>query len=162
VSVWQKDELDREQVRGLFAIAVLASIAVYLASRGSFNTSTSPLASSLFGYVTVLSVVLLMFWTLYVVTVAISMAYWNPKRPLSDLLRLFKGISQWCFAMGSFMTVIVAAYAFPELVYIEYTINPASLYPLLYVIGIALAAYFVLALYAWRRGLEKKGATSAT
>jgi len=159
MSVWAKEDLDREQVRGLFAIAVLASIAVYLASRGSIGSSASPLASSVFDTLTTLSVILLMFWTLYVVTVAISMTFWSQRGILERLMRLFKAVSQWCFAMGSAMTVITAVYYFPFLVYLEYVSNPASFYPLVYFMAVALGAYAVLVVYLWQRDRRKKRET---
>jgi hypothetical protein len=45
VSAWGKDEPDREQVKGLFAITVLASIGAYFMS-GGYKIATSTPAST--------------------------------------------------------------------------------------------------------------------
>jgi len=119
MSVWGKDELDREQVKGLFAIAVLASIGAYFVSGGYKIATPTPASTALFALIDVDSFILLMFWSLYVVTAAISMTWWNPKWFLSPLLGWFKLISRWCFAMGSATSLIFAVIFLPQVFYLE-------------------------------------------
>jgi hypothetical protein len=74
---------------------------------------------ALFGPIDVDSFILLVFWSLHVVTAAISMTWWNPHGFLSPLLGWFKGISRWCFAMGTATSLIFAVYFLPQVFYLE-------------------------------------------
>lgn len=150
--VWEKEELEREQVRGLFAIAVLASIAAYLVSRSSFKPNITPASAALFSLVDVSSIVLLMFWTLYVVTAAISMTFWDARRLFPPILGWFKSASQYCFYMGSFSTLAFAVYFIPQIIYLQIQSESTFTQDVFYIVLVlALAGYVGLSLLGRRK-----------
>lgn len=157
MSVWGKDELDREQVRGLFAIAVLASIAAYLVSGAYKIVTPTPASTALFALIDVDSLILLMFWSLYVVTAAISMSRWNPSRFFSSLLGWFKGISRFCFAMGSVTSLIFAVYFLPQVFYLEIQTYDPTTRALFYgILIVPLGGFVGLGILRWHRGRVSK------
>ena len=158
LSVWKKEELEREQVRGLFAIAVLASIAAYLVSRGSLKPNITPASTALFSLVDVSSIILLMFWTLYVVTAAISMTFWDTRRLFQPILRWFKAASQYCFYMGSVSTLAFAVYFIPQIIYLQIQSESALYRDGSYIIlTLFLAAYIGLSMLQRRKKRSQKG-----
>lgn len=102
-----------------FAIAALASVAVFFASGGYKIQSPTPASATLFSLIDVESFIILMFWTLYVLFAALSMTWWNAKEPLLSVLKWFKGASHWCFSMGAAMGLIFAAYLLPQAFYLQ-------------------------------------------
>lgn len=165
MAIWEKDELEREQVRGLFAIAVLASIAAYLVSRGSFKPLSLPTAAPFFALLDAVSVILLMFWTLYVVTVAISMTFWAPRRrfPFVPILKWFKSASQYCFYLGSFTSLIFVAIFVPQILYLQFTIfDPTTRLILIVLLVLSVGSYVGLRIKDWLGGRGRAAASGRT
>ena len=137
----------------MFAVAALASIAAYLVSKGSIKTppANSP-AASLFAFVDTVSIILLMFWTLYVVTAAFSMTFWTSRGPFRILLGWFKGASQYFFSMGSVSSLLFAVYFILQFMYLALqSSDPTTLETLLVILILGGGSYVGLRLRQWRR-----------
>lgn len=132
LSVWEKPELEKEQVRAVFTVGVLAILFGYQQIKGSFSGSSS---SGAF-FVDILTLILLMYWGIYVASTAISMVTWSPTRRFESILRGFKDLGHWSFLTGSITVTILAGIIGPFIVYEAYVNTPnAQPYILVLIIG---------------------------
>lgn len=116
--VWEDAELQREQVRGVFALGVIASIIAYLTYRNNVKIPTTNVAvTSLFTFLDLGSFILLSMWGIYVVMIAVSMTFFSSSRPFAIILRGFKSLGRFCFYLGSFSTLVFGLYYVPLFYY---------------------------------------------
>ena len=98
--VWTKDELEREQVRGVFALGILAALLAYGTVR-----SNAPPKDAIEISVDFIGLMLLGFWGIYVTATAISMTSWFATGYWKSTLLIFKSAGQVAFFIGSIETV---------------------------------------------------------
>jgi hypothetical protein len=156
--VWEDNELQREQVRGVFALGVLASIIAYLAYRSNLKLpATNASASNLFGFLDITSFILLTLWGVYIVMIAISMTFWSAKSPFGTILRACKSFGRFCFYLGSFTTLIYGLYYIPLLYFDAFQrMSQRTQFILVVILVVGLTFFILLRLvYFTKRRLGK-------
>ena len=151
--MWEYEELQSEQVRGLFAIGVMASIIAYLTYRSSLKIpATNVAATNLFAFIDLGSLILLSMWGIYVVTTGVSMTFFSAAKPLGIILRGFKRFGRFCYYLGSFSTLAFGLYYIP-LFYFEafQAMNLLNQVVFIAVIASGLSALVILWVYPRRR-----------
>ena len=106
MSNYSEEELKREEVRGLFAIGVIASIIAYWQL---YPHITKILVRSVNGALVLITadtvfIILLWFWGLYILLTAVSMKTWPKKSAFDVVFDSMKSSALLMYWIGSFVT----------------------------------------------------------
>jgi hypothetical protein len=118
---WTREELQREEVRGIFALGVLAVIVSYWQL---YSEIEEHLGASTYGGLTIdgfdyLSDYLLLFWGMYVLLTAVSMT--DQRSPaFAAIFATLKNIASTMFWFGSVSTIGIGALISGTLLYCEF------------------------------------------
>lgn len=110
--VWKKDDLEKEQIRGVFAIGVLATLFGYQTIENQF-----PIVGVGEVTINVITIFLGMFWGIYITCTAFSMLDWEPTSKIEEqVLKLAKDIGRMMFWYGTMFSVLIAIILAPFMV----------------------------------------------
>ena len=101
--MWEKEELKKEQIRGVFAIGVLATLFGYQTVKNLLPSSI--ISGALINLVTIF---LGVFWGIYIICIAFSMIIWEPSGKVESILKWFKHFAGMMFYFGSVFTLTLA------------------------------------------------------
>jgi hypothetical protein len=108
--VWNDEELRREEVRGIFALGVLATILGYLAYSKGFSHPTDIYSQVLYVFLQPFAIVILVLWGGYVLLTAMSLTGWNPTTDRDQLRAAFRFGGWLLFYSGSVVTILFGVF----------------------------------------------------
>lgn len=140
--VWTKEELEKEQIRGVFAIGVLATLFGYQTIKNQFPASD--IAAALINIITLF---LGVFWGIYIACSAFSMLNWSPNKREEWVLNLAKHIGVRMFWYGSVFSVLFAILLAPFMIYESILQYPTYFVPI-YIAGlVGIVLIVIIAVY---------------
>lgn len=142
MSIWTDDkELHREEARALFVLGVLATLVGYVQVKDTLH-----LTELVTGFLALLIPLLLGFWGVYVVAMAVSMAETQNKW-LRWVLEVVKLVGTSAFNIGAAFTVGLSAFMLYPIMAESWGKLPSYFTPLLLVGTVVPAALTVLGWY---------------
>jgi hypothetical protein len=108
--VWTDEELRREEVRGIFALGVLATILGYLTYSKGLSYPTGIFSQILYVFLQPFAIIIFVLWGGYVLLTAISMSGTNLARDVDSLKKGLKAGARLVFYMGSILTLVLGIF----------------------------------------------------
>lgn len=145
--VWEKDELEKEQIRGVFAIGVLATLFGYQTIKNQFSSGGVAEAT-----INIITIFLGAFWGIYITCTAFSMTNWKPTGKKEErVLKLAKDIGNKMFLYGTIFSVLMAVILAPFIIFQSIQQNPTY-----YVLIAIVVGFSALILVIIRAVLKRK------